>query len=113
MTIFSPGIQVAMVIGFLIIFSTVVLTVRKYTTHPNRVAYPKNYGDGGEMNLPRVVVWLLPTFQIAIACFVAWGISLGRSHTHGDPLTALIVIDLALLTLFAAQRGVMLRPDLP
>lgn len=103
--------EAAIAVGFLIIVWTVVLTARRYPSLPHRLAYPKNYGDGGEMNLPRVVVWLLPAFQIAIACLVAWGISAGQFHAHGDPLTALIVIDVVFLTLFAAQRGVMLRPD--
>ena len=111
MSILSPGMQIAASVGFIIVLWTIALTAQKYRGLPNRIAYPKNYGDGGEMNLPRLVVWLLPAFQIAIACLVAWGISSGPRHTHGDPLTALAVIDVVLLTLFAAQRGVMLRPD--
>ena len=78
---------------------------------PARVAYPKNYGDGGEMNLPKLVVWFVPLCQIGIGGIVAWAISLGPSHIHGDPLTGLIVTDIVLLVLFFVQRNIMLRPD--
>jgi hypothetical protein len=35
-------------------------------------------------------------------------ISLDPSHTHGEPLTGSIVID---IVMFVVQRGIMLRPD--
>jgi hypothetical protein len=63
------------------------------------------------MNLPKFVAWFVPVFQASIACVVAWMISLGPSHTHGEPLTGSIVIDIVLFVLLFVQRGIMLRPD--
>lgn len=111
MSTFSLGTGAAAVAGGAIIVWTIALTAKKYAALPNRVAYPKNYGDGENMNLPRLVVWFAPAFQTGIACAAAWALYSARSYGHADPLVGLIVIDLVLFAIACVQRGVMLRPD--
>lgn len=106
--------EIAAAIGCLIMLGTIVLTAQKYLQLPERVAYPKNYGDGGDQTVPKLVVWLIPLLQIGVSCVVAWAVSQRLANapgTHGDPFAALIVADLGLLVLFFVQRNVMLRPD--
>lgn len=115
MSTLSPAMQLAAAAGCAIILWTVVLTARKYPALPARMAYPKNYGDGGEQRMPKpFAAWLIPAVQIGETCIVAWGVSQRLANapgTHGDPLGALIVANGVLLILYFVQRNVMLRPD--
>jgi hypothetical protein len=106
--------ELAAVAGCLIIGWTIALTARKYPELPSRVAYPRNYGDGGEQSMPKLITWLVPAVQICLACIVAWSTSLRLANapgTHGDPLAGLIIADCALIVLLFVQRNIMLRPD--
>lgn len=62
------AMEIAAAIGCIIIVLTIAVTARRYPELPARVAYPKNYGDGGEQNMPKVVVWLLPVVQTTAFC---------------------------------------------
>lgn len=115
MTTFSPGMDVAAAAGCAVVLWPVLMTAWRYRTLPARVRYPKNYDDGGEQLMPKLVVWLMPAVQIAAAAIIAWAVSLRLANapgTHGDPLTALIIADVLLFVLFLVQRNIMLKAGL-
>jgi hypothetical protein len=97
--------------GCAIILWTIALTARTYAALPARIAYPKNYGDGGEMNISKRVILLLPVFQIGVAGVVAWALAQSRPTPHSHLLTGLLLVDVVLLVLGVVQRSIMLRPD--
>jgi hypothetical protein len=106
--------HIAAAVGCAIIVLTIALTAWKYPELPARLTYPKNYGDGGEQDMPKIVAWLVPALQICMACIIAWTASLRLAdapRTHGDPLAGLATADVVLLVLFLVQRNIMLRPS--
>ena len=103
-------VQIAAIAGVGVTLATIALTARAYSALPARVTYPKNYGDGGDMLVPKIVVWLLPAVQAAFACIAVRGFIALRVDSSGISVVPMFVIVAILLVLFFVQSSVMLRP---